>query len=274
MGEKQSFQFIEALAALNYGRTKALDIIVIDRAKESLNVVAFPKKYFGYGEYSEDMVEALLAISKDYQGIKQGYTVLDIELPKNVHVEPVEGSFEYLDYGENEVDLIVATYSLMYPFLDQNEEHKAPLLSRVIKVLKPGGKLLIDLESMWILIPTLNILGRDMRHLGLLDKALLELIAGDITAFEQLLLDEYELSVQIKLYKNIVEITKLEATQRSPQLDGESNDIASRIITLPSQDKDASSPLSEFSNEKEQDNDDIDNSHNIYEINRGSRTML
>ncbi|HLD87625.1 MAG TPA: sigma factor, partial [Candidatus Nanoarchaeia archaeon] len=62
-----------------------------------------------------------------------------------------DADFSKVDYGEGELDLIIATLSLFYAFNFSSSSEWMGLLSRVLRTLKPGGKLFLDTDTLKLL---------------------------------------------------------------------------------------------------------------------------
>lgn len=64
---------------------------------------------------------------------------------KNVSIDTLHAKCEHVDYGEEEVDIVVATISSVYGIsLGDRKQKKIRILGKFVRALKPGGKLLID----------------------------------------------------------------------------------------------------------------------------------
>jgi len=112
------------------------------------------------------------------------------------------GSFEDLNYGDNDVDLIIATNSLYYSYyaLHQNKEAYLALILKLIKALKPSGKFLMDQPTLAAAMPGMSINKVDSEKL----MAAMPDFANELQV--------RGLKISWRFYKDVVEIRKLPQT--------------------------------------------------------------
>jgi len=208
-------QAIELLAALTYQRHGALDLTIIDRSQQVLDATKFPGRYVTREatRYSEQMRLALLGMVGNPLR-HEAVLVFDAYLPKDTTIDRVNANFEDLHYGEDEIDLIVATTCLNYAVTGD----RVIFSSGLIKALKPGGSLLVNFASLCLIIPELGLLIPRYGDIGGITQGNREKAAQIVSNFEQLLHEKFGILIEIKFYGKMAVITKLSCDQQSQKV--------------------------------------------------------
>ncbi len=195
------------------GRVKGLDELLSAYNEEtlsqgSMNVVilgAGLRKASNDDFYSPQTTEIVKALKNSRSGklyvtvVDRSPRVLGAAVSGVTGLSGFLGSFEDLNYGENNVDLMVATNSLYYSYfaMHQNKGLYLSLLIKLLKALKPSGKLLTDQPSLAAAMPGLQITKIDFEKLKAGMQGLEKELQGR------------GLPIKWRFYKDVVEIEKL-----------------------------------------------------------------
>ena len=235
----------EFLAVLNYGKLDSAEVIIIDKDQKVLDLNSGSIDYVSFGGfigYSEQMVSALSDVLIDP---KQTYSTFyfNVEIPDNMTLETRKADFKDFTYGDSELDLIVATATLDKVLSNMNDINSSlAFMANIINGLKPGGKLLIDVHSLFFTVPgeMLDYVVPEwvdhnigiVKSIDRIDKRTRFGLMKITNFFEDGLYAYHGISVKTMFYKGAVEITRLESgTKTEPALD-----ISSREMKIPSPD--------------------------------------
>ena len=219
-------QMIEFLAILSHGSLAKANLTIIDRSQQVLDATMLPAKYVTHDiEYTDKMQVALSSLFSGQE--KDGNALIfDVIHPENVDAKRIKANFEDLDYGKNEIDLMVTTTALTYVFKRFNDSSRnIEFFSKLVNALRPNGKLLVDVNSFYGLIPELKLLGSTI-YIDSVGPTNREKLIRAVAKFEQLLLDRFGIDIHMRFFKEVVEVTKLDSKKRNIRKD----DMQSRII--------------------------------------------
>lgn len=155
-----SYQVTEIAAFFNFDST---EITVVGLDEEELAVSTAPRFHrlpaewpqvegLSSREEAELLEPLLIGANVDRMldtSTKRAFEVDRSKIKAKIH--PYRGEFAGLSYGENQLDVIVATYSLYYALTNSDIFEQIPLLARIIRALKPGGRLYLDLPTLVVL---------------------------------------------------------------------------------------------------------------------------
>ena len=125
-----------------------------------------------------------------------------INSAQTLRVECFSGFFQNIEFGEKALDAIVATRSVMTA-LESEPKNSLQMLAKLVRVLRPGGKLWLDDDTFSYLFQYLRIRSR------------IKCIAPNFAPTELELrrlkrkLQEINLDVQLDWYGNILELTRV-----------------------------------------------------------------
>lgn len=172
--EEYSPQLIEIMALLS-GRK--VECTVIDANSDVLDTACNPHRYRYYCESCDVggnfkgtaiyrvMRESLSGIVKDARPedfIMTDYFnsrtfEIDPERTKSFIIDPFCGLFENINYGNDEVDLIVGTVSVDYAVRALGEKgRQLDLLAKLGRAIKPSGKIFLDIHTLAPIYKTIH----------------------------------------------------------------------------------------------------------------------
>lgn len=136
-----SYQTTEVAALLN---DRQVDFTLVGNDPELLQLASQPRTYPRDAFLLIQNVSLKQAI-KALSGSKNaaGDFVLDPSRIKNP-IHAFVANFQEIQYGKEELDIVIATQSLLYAFNSLSAHERIPLLARVLSALKPGGELYLD----------------------------------------------------------------------------------------------------------------------------------
>ncbi len=196
-------QAIEIIGALSNGRQGVLDFTIVDRSPKVLEVATGRDQKYVSNDFISDSVNHMVTS----HNVIAGRRVYNIVIHDNTNLESFRGSFQELMYGENQVNLIIATNSLIYSYRALNYDKGAylALILSLIRALKPSGKLLIDRPSLAAFMPQMG----EGREDSIIKESDAKRFEGEVQKFEEDLYKNYGVDIRLRFYDGIVEIEKL-----------------------------------------------------------------
>ena len=230
-GVFESPQLFEVMSVLSAGYSdRPIELSVISNRQEELSRVLRSATYGlnenrvrwqKYRMLSNRVQDSLKRFLKE--GLSYDIAKYNTIIPDNVNIQPLLANFRDLDYGKNQLDLMIGTFSLVYDFTGKRQSIE--LFSKFIKALKPNGRLLVDAYTLNVLIPELGdfnseVVDTFLSGAGVPNKVTEWLVAPKmrnfskkvvdvLNNFEKTLFETYGMNIRIRLYQNVVEIERL-----------------------------------------------------------------
>ncbi|MBF0570383.1 MAG: histidine phosphatase family protein [Candidatus Omnitrophica bacterium] len=240
-GVSESPQLFEVMSVLSAGHSKRpIELAVISKDEgeiskilkmttgESENETYTLRREWGRYHISDRVQSSLkkfLRNEQKFDAVKVRYNTV---VPNNVDIQPLTADFKSLDYGEDQLDLMIGTFSLTYALAQSPQSTK--LFSKFVKALKPKGRLLVDVYTLRKVMPELEnfyFFIEDKVGYGTGDpnevaQALVEPGREDLNKeavdalknFEKLLFETYGINIRINFYQNVAEIIRLPDSSR------------------------------------------------------------
>lgn len=235
-------QTVEFLAVLNYGQPERVDLEIVDKSEKILAMNAPPQEYVSSGatvRYSGQMKTALSMILGQPE---QSYNIFrfKVEVPKNIAITTHRADFKDFDYGADGLDLILATAVFDKVLSGMSDlDFRLAFIAKLINGLKPGGRLLIDVDSLFFVVPE-DMLDYVAPELKQYKRRLIKRVDGMdretrfglthmVNFLEDSLFQRYGISAKAMFYREAVEITRLASGAEISA----AADMASREMDLP-----------------------------------------